>query len=271
MRQVLVSPASNALAVVVAMSPFGALAAPPNGSFEIAVAGSQQVLLPYGTFRGCTTDPDVVLCFEVPLFSDSAGTVSGNGAVQLTGIADGALGVTAEGKLTGRASQPKMQGTMRFAGDFRALGDFGTGKGSIKFSCSASDLSVYPALCKARLAFCGRVPGRGRLCRTKSGPIPIFNGSNGGDWTLTLDLVTDDAREVTGTAEVTLPGGQPLDFLVTGKYDAKNDVSNLKFEGIGLAERAQLSLKKFSPEAHVGRLKFKIAGQTGSVDLSTLP
>jgi hypothetical protein len=258
-----------AVGVVACLAPLGARAAAPSGPYEVTVGGAQQVSLPYGAIHTCVSGRDISVCFDVDYAANQVGDIGGGGSLTLGGIADGTLPVTASGKASGTTISPKTKVLLKFGGAIEALGMPGTGKGTIAFSCQTIGMYVGVQSCKGRVHLCGRVPGLGSECA--SAPISPDVLAYSGPWTLTLDLATDAMNAVTGSAEVTLSTAQTLDFEVAGKYNPKKDVSSLKFLGTGLAEKAQLSLKNFSPAANTGVLKFKLGGEKGSVDLSTLP
>lgn len=94
---------------------------------------------------------------------------------------------------------------------------------------------------------------------------------DGGPWTLAFELTTDAVGTITGGATATFPdGSDPIEFLVTGRYNAKTDESSLKLESVAPQEGASAKLV----HVHAGegastfdafRIKYKLCGQSGSL------
>jgi len=270
--------------VCVYLAALPAFAAPPNGPSMITVSGPAQIFVPAGlmTFVAAAETPagEVVLEGAANLAADMTGAFpsvvvnvgsTNFGAVNLEGIAGGHVPAVVTGKVSGRSDAPKLRLTTAFGGPISVLGFPGSGNGSIKLSCARNDVSDPTVLaCSGQIHFCGGAAGVGHACA--GGHVTTSVPAAGGDWTLSLNLTTDESNKVTGTAMATLGDGHSTGgFDVTGKYNPKTDTSNLKFVGFDDATKDKLSLSHFAADGSAGILKFKLVGQTGTVDLSTLP
>jgi hypothetical protein len=255
MKHVVLSLLAVAVTSLACLAPRDAAAGPPSGAYQVTVSGSQEIFLPSGSIHDCASNPNgsVGVCFDVDFAADELGAFGGGGTVDVSGIASGTLTATATGRVVGTVEKPRASVSLRFSGGIDALGYPGTGRGVIALGCQRDPLNPPLLACKGRIGVCGSVRGLGSAC--VGAPIATSIGAEGGPWTLTLDLATDPKNRVTGLAEVTLATGQSIDFDVVGTYNARGD----------------FSLTRFSPDAGTGLLRFKLGGQVGSVDLSTLP
>src|SRR5262249_4094538 len=141
------------------------------------------------------------------------------GVMSVGGIASANVPFLVTGKISGTSDAPKVKLAMTFAGEISVLGFAGSGKGSIKMSCAPDDFSVPTGQsCAGRLHFCGGAAGVGHACA--GGPFDSALPASGGDWTLSLELATDESNQVTGSAVVTLGDDNATtgSFTVTGKY-----------------------------------------------------
>jgi len=267
--------AAGAIAALACLASRSASAAPPAGHVDLTITTPNQIFELDDHLHIPFSGSQVAITFEVTVFSDALGAVqgTGDGIVAVTGAAGGAMPVTPGGRMSGTPLRPRAQVALPFGGPIALLGVIGTGGGTLKLSCLPSETLGLAAFdCSGRARFCAAAKGVGRACA--SAPTTVTIATVGGDWTIGLELATDDGGAVTGSAHVTLASTDMLDFEVSGKYSAKTDSSALKFTGIGDAAKAKLSLKGFAPDTGSGGrglLKFKIAGQTGSVDLSVPP
>jgi hypothetical protein len=262
---------------------FPAAAAPPNGKSTITVSGPAQIFVPAGiiTFGAVAQTPVGVVTLEgaANLHADIAGAFpsvvvnvgSANfGAVDVGGITNAQVPALVTGKISGHPDAPKLHLTTVFGGAISVLGSPGSGKGSIKLSC-ARDSDPTSLTCSGRIHFCGGAAGVGHACA--GGPVQTTVPTPGGDWTLSLDLATDESNKVTGSAMVLLGDGvTSANFEVRGKYNPKTDTSNLEFADItDVPAKAKVSLSRFAADGSAGILKFKLVGQSGTVDLSMAP
>jgi hypothetical protein len=92
---------------------------------------------------------------------------------------------------------------------------------------------------------------------------------DGGPWTLSVSPSTDSSGAITGSATANFPdGSDSIHFVLTGKYDAKQDESTLKLESDvpGPGSKAKLiHVRRDGSKAALAayKLKYKIVGQTG--------
>lgn len=249
-----------------------ASAGPPAGAIPtIVVGGPSSIFLPVGHSEQCDSISGLTGCVIVDTVADGIGRITGAGVFELSGIASAELPLELVGTTTGTVEKPKAKLVFTFAGPVDIQGIPGAGDGSGSLKCAEDTFSPGVFDCDAHVKFCLGVPGLvRRRCASGSFPNLVLEG-DGGPFELDLTLATDASNNVTGAGQVTLETGQLLDYVVSGKYSPKTDVSTLKFTGMGLAKKATLSLKKFSTDTGAGLLKFKLGGQKGSVDLSTLP
>lgn len=266
---------SGSLLILACLAALPAAAAPPNGTSQIVISGPGQIFVPAGHIhsfvQGSTLVGDFTLTGETDVAGDIAGAIGGSGLLDVDGIAVATgVPITVSGKVSGRVDRPKAKITTAFEGELSVLGFSGSGKGSLKLSCAHDDalgLEVLP--CRGKIKFCGGARGVGHACA--GAPFATSIPAAGGDWTLSLELATDASNRVTGDAVVELGNGTLADFTVTGKYSPKTDTSSLKLTGVGPAAKAKVALTRFAADGSAGLLKFKLAGQSGRVDLSTLP
>jgi hypothetical protein len=264
-----------AIAVLACIAAPPASAAPPSGHTDLVITTPNQIFELDQHLRIPFSGAQVSFTYEVTVFSDALGVVqgTGDGLVSLTGAAGGAVPVTVSGKMSGSPAKPRAQVNLLFAGPISLLGQDGVGSGGVKLGCTpplVPDPNAPQLDCSGRAHLCASARGVGHACA--SAPATVTIATVGGDWTIGLDLATDGTGNVTGTAHVTLVSTDTLDFQVSGKYSAKTDSSTLKFSGVGAAAKsAKLSLKGWAPDTGSGArgvLKFKIAGQTGSINYS---
>jgi hypothetical protein len=247
-------------------------AAPPSGSVPaIVVGGPASVFLPVGHSEQCDSISGLTGCLSIDTVADGAGGVTGSGMLTLSDLIDAELPLQLVGQTTGTVEKPKSKLNFQFAGPIDVAGITGAADGSGSLKCAGDPLTPGLFNCDAHIKFCLAVPGVVRR-RCVSGAFPdLAVQGDGGPFELDLTLATDAKNKVSGSGRVTLKTGQQLDYVVSGKYSPKIDASSLKLTGTGLAKKATVSLKKFTADAAAGLLKFKLGGQKGSADLSTLP
>jgi hypothetical protein len=250
-------------------------AAPPNGTSTATISGANQIFVSSAHFHTSFSGAQIGLVFDADFSTDVAnvtGTILGWGTLGVSGVAEGVVPIAAVGKIGGSPLHPKEALSLTFSGPIQLLGDSGFGSGAMKVRCSASEtLGPQQLECAGKVKFCATDPGFGHACA--SAPTNTVLNTVGGDWDVELELATDAGNAVTGHATVTLASANVLEYDVTGRYNPKTDRSTLKFVGAGLAAQTRLALKGFAPDAGgglAGLLKFKIAGQSGVADLSTV-
>ena len=250
-------------------APF-ARAAPLSGHFEIPISAPAQIYeLQQHVHLSIPGATSVV--FEVDVSARALASVVGDGIVDFLGDVSGACSVDVSGKVSGTVAKPSAQIAVAFAGPVSVLGVTGDGKGLLKLRCGPDDdLGPTQLDCKGTVKFCAAAPGLGHACGTA--PAETTLATIGGDWTLVLDLETDERGVITGTAVTALGSTEVPDFTVTGKYDARKDVSSLSFKAVSplVQKVTRISLKNFAPGVS-GTLRFKIAGMSGAVDLAPAP
>jgi len=259
-----------------------AAAGPPNGKSTLTISGAGQVFVPQSDIqmhRPADTpagtlemDGEFVVTPDIAgMFATNSFDIINAGTLTLGGVATGSIPMDVTGKTSGRVGAPRVRLTAAFAGPINVLGVAGSAKGSIQFFCAPDEHGGSPTMpCVGHIHFCGGAPGVGHTCG--GGSFESSIAAPGGDWTLSLALETDASNRVTGGAKVVLGDDATAgSFNVSGNYNPKTDTSNLKFTGLNEAAKARLSLTRFAADGSAGILKFKLDGQTGTVDLSKLP
>jgi hypothetical protein len=220
---------------------------------DIADFGAMDLLivqLPNGKFSG-TGDFSAVgyyddVDMDISGSSAALGTVSGpshNPKVSM------GLGVAGSGTVEGYAVS-KFTVSMKLNMDIDTNNDWLIGNGSAKISITLQN------------------PYNGRWV-TRSGSEPMHGVENSlpanvdGNWNLTLNVVPNGTK-YTGTANVVTSPGSSVDFVVTGTYAAKTDVSTITLKGTGWGAGTSLTLvvSTTGPNLIIHSMKGKLFGQT---------
>jgi hypothetical protein len=245
-------------------------AAPPSGHIEVPIGAPAQIF-ELQQHLHLEIPGQTAVVFEVDVAADGLARVTGGGLVDFLGDVSGACNVDVSGKVSGTVTKPNAQLALSFTGPVAVLGVTGDAKGSLRLRCGPSE-GLGSALldCKGSAKVCAEARGKGHACGTAQTTTTL--ATIGGDWTLVLDLATDENGAITGSAVAALGTTEAPEFVVTGKYDARKDVSTLKFTAVSplVQKLVKLSLKNFAPGAS-GTLRFKIGGMTGAADLAPAP
>ena len=248
-----------------------AQAAPPGGTYEIVVGGASEIWVPDGDDQFCAQQDGDNICVSTSAATDGTGAVGGSGLLTLAfpELIDANLPFTFAGRLGGSSKSPVPKLTVAGMGSAvfhdPQLPDLPASlTGSGVLACR-NPLPHGPEFsCKGKLRLCFTALGE-----TKCSKLPIFAlvKATGGPWTLGLELVNDGLGTVEGSATATLANTQTADYLVIGRYTAKNDQSKLVIAPTDPTSRDKLSLSRLVVDetgVQGGTVKFKVAGVKGA-------
>lgn len=260
---------SHCAAVVATCLAGAAWAEPPNGSYALAIGGANEIWTLEGEYADCGGDSEVSGCVNTNVSTSPSGAVTGTGSFEIHGIVEGDLAMSVAGQMSGRASDPRAKLTIAFAGSVTVEVEPGVflpadATGAFKVTCRNPMPHADRFTCRGRIKLCVAALGR-RKC--SSGSIETLLHAEGGPWHAFLDLGTDPANAVTGTASAELAHGVPGQYAGVGKYDPKKDRAKLKLVSTDPGSKDKLTFSNVvtSGDSVVGgTLKFKVAGQTGT-------
>jgi hypothetical protein len=258
------------LSLLCAVGAQTAFAAPPAGTYDVTVGGASELWLPDGPDQLCDTENGDTICVSTLSAADATGAVTGTGELDIhfVDLLDANMPVTFAGQLGGSTKSPtaklEAEGSAPAVLHGTDIGDIaGTLSGTTKVTCKNPFPHTAEFQCKGRLRLCFSALG---ITRCSSGPMFMTLAAVGGEWTLHLDLATDELGDVTGTASATLANEASADYSVTGKYNARTDQSKLAVVPLDPLAKDKLGLSKLVVDALVesGALKFKVAGVKGA-------
>lgn len=240
----------------------------PSGSYAIDIGAEQSILVPANVeASSCETADDVTICLSGELATNGAGVITGSGLATFTGGIEGDLAIGFTGKVAGAATRPRVSLSLDLTGELTSDGVTLDVEASSRTKCG-QDLLAGGFACVGKMKLCAFYHGQRVGC--ESGLINFEIEDDGGPWQLRLDLATDPAGVVSGTAEVELATGEIYAYGVTGKYNARSGTADLRLVGSGAALGSKLRLSKVSllgGTATGGRLDFQVAGQKGKASL----
>jgi hypothetical protein len=270
----------RALSLWLSLSLAGAVCADPlQGVYEIEVGGVNEIWIATGGEQACIyRNLDQICVTTTGVATDGRGEVTSTGTIafHFPGVIDMELPMLLRGRLGGAAIKPKPKVAVTATGTATlhdpVLPDIEAAASAIgKLTCANPLPHDSTFACSGRLKVCLAFLD-GRSCAT--GRIEAALGALGGPWTLALDVATDGAGIVTGSATATLPNAALETFAVTGKYVAGKDQSKLKLESSDPQSKNKLSLVRRPFEGGPTieqRLKFKVAGESGSQQSLIVP
>ena len=218
---------------------------------------------------------------------DAGSCLTGALSVDAAGVADMSVNLSFLVTIDGIQTNAELAGT----GGGKAKGTNGAARLKVKIPLSGTfqgpGLPVIPATGNLTLTeelngieqtkvFSGsfKLCARGACMRKRLPPEfePLGAAEDdGGPWTLAFELTTGADGAITGDATATFPDESvPIEFLVTGRYNAKTDDSSLKLGSVTPHEGAWAKLV----HVHAGnaastfdafRIKYKLCGQSGSL------
>jgi len=258
------------LGIALLLGSSSAGAAPPNGTYSVEVTGEQEIFLPDALFMQDVAGGGLVGHMLAATDVDAVGRVTGLGTIDVGGLATGHGSLVATGQVGGRARATLAKLQFQTHVPLDILGVAGDADLTWKLRCRKVEDFPNQWACPGKIRVC--IGGQGVRTRCVGGPFGAFFFGVGGPWTAAFDLSTDSDGIVTGSALVTLATGQEIELTALGKYSPKSDSSKISFHAAPPFEPARLALKRFTVGAKpTGTMTFKLGGQTGSVDLSTLP
>jgi hypothetical protein len=231
----------------------------PSGSYHFAFGGPQSIWVLEGE-SDC--EPDVG-CFDLPVVCDPRGSCAGTGS--LLGL-DG--GIRARLRGNDRTGITRVTLAFRFEGVF-AEGTLqglearvtGTQKGQIDAS-GASSLLTRAKAC---------LPGLGCETVRQTGSFDVSPGE--GDWALDLLVAPVDGTTLGGTAVASIGGDITYEYAVTGRYDARKDVSSLTLvpDAASLGSSIRFKNVRMIPGGLQGEIRYKILGHAGKTLVTGVP
>ncbi len=230
-------------ALAVSAAPF-AHTEPPSGSYAIAIPGDPSiVVLNEIDDSSCETADGVTICFSGDLTTDGSGSIHGTGILGFSGEIDGELAGSFAGRLSGTAGNPRLRLAIVLEGELSSEGETLAVEATSRSRCAVDPFAGGFA-CAGPIKMCVFDGGRRLGCESEN--VEFYVEDDGGPWQLTLDLATDEAGVVTGTADVELSTGQVLGHEVTGRYSSVTDTSSLRLVGVGSASGSKLRLASLS-------------------------
>lgn len=228
----------------------------PSGAYHLEFGGAQSIWVLEG---GSECEPEIG-CFDVPVACDPRGACTGSG--DLLGLAGG---IRAKLRGNDRTGVTRVTIAFRFEGEFAegTLQGFearvtGTQKGQIDASGASSVLTRAKAC----------LLGLGCETVRDSGSFDVEPGE--GDWELDLAVVNVDGTTLAGSAVASITDEIAYDYTITGRYDARKDLSSLALVPDAGSEGSSIRLKnvRVVPGGLLGEIRYRILGHSGSTPVS---
>jgi hypothetical protein len=273
--------ASLAIPIFLCAGPETARAENPAGDYEIELGGSNPIItigdISFEEQR-CEFVTDIgQLCVEVSANIqpdvNARGKVSGVGSFSFEASGDGVeiagtMGCMVSGRVHGRMDSASRDRGTRIAIKLRCEGDVGvTGQGVLSTRVTANlkgesdDDGFYVGEISARVS----IQGLG----SEKVVFPVFlELGNGGDWTISMNIVDIDGEKLGGTALATLDDGSALSFEIRARYNERKDESNVALKPHPAFRGASIRLRHLvvtSGAIAGGELKYRVNGQKGKV------
>jgi hypothetical protein len=253
----------------------------PAGDYEIQLGGSDPIItIDEITIeeQQCEVVPDIgELCVEITTniqpAVDARGKMSGVGSFSFEASGDGVelagtMGCMVSGRVSRRMDSASRDHDTKVAIKLRCKGnvavtDVGvfTTRITAKFKGEANDDGMYVGEVSARVS----IQGVG----SEKVVFPVFlEFGNGGDWTISLNIIDIDGKKLGGAAVATLDDGSTLSFEIRARYNEKKDESNVTLKPHKPFRGASIRLRHLmvASDAIVsGELKYRVNGQKGKV------
>ena len=273
--------AALAIPIFFCAGPETARAENPAGDYEIELGGSNPIIT-IGDIsfeeQQCEFVPDIgKLCVEISAniqpIVNARGRISGVGSFTFEASGDGVeaagtMGCMVSGRVNGRMESVARDRDTRIVIKLRCQGDVGvTGQGVLSTRVTANlkgesdDDGFYVGEMSARVSIQGL--GSERVV------IPVFlEFGNGGDWTISMNIVDIDGEKLGGTALATLDDGSALSFEIRARYNERKDESNVTLKPHPAFRGAAIRLRHLvvtSGAITGGELKYRVNGQKGKL------
>ena len=273
--------ASLAIPIFFCAGPETTRAENPAGDYEINLGGSNPIITIGDIFvaeQQCEFVAGIgQVCVDVStnirITVNARGKVSGDGS--FTFEADGGgieiagtMGCMVSGRVNGRMDSALRDHNTKIAIRLRCQGDVGvTGRGNfstrvtMKIKGESDDDGVYFGEASTRVSI------RGLGSERVVAPVFLELG-NGGDWTISLNIVDIDGKKLGGTASATLDDGSRLTFEIRARYNEKKDESNVTLKPHTAFRGASIRLRHLVVTGGAitgGELKYRVNGQKGKV------
>jgi hypothetical protein len=275
--------ASLAIPIFFCAGPETTRAENPAGGYEIELGGSNPIIT-IGDIsveeQQCEDVPGVgLLCVEIstniPVNVDARGKISGigtftfadgGGDIEIVGI----MSCMVSGRVNGRMDSASRDHDTKITIRARCKGDVivtGAAQGvfptkiTARFKGESDDDGFYVGEASTRVSI------RGLGSERVVAPVFLELG-NGGDWTISLNIVDIDGKKLGGTASATLDDGSRLTFEIRARYNEKKDESNVTLKPHTAFRGASIRLRHLVVTGGAitgGELKYRVNGQKGKV------
>jgi hypothetical protein len=261
----------------------------PNGPYVTQVGGDSEIWYPDGTSMSCDPEHPGEVCITDTTQTDGTGAVTGTGvlAIHIPDQVDGDLSLVITGHLGGSTTKPKPKLTVEITGDLtyfvvddpNAPGRVVHFVGSATWTCSNPSPHADIFECTDHMKLCG-TEGESpkQTCFRGASGVPVTVAAEGGPWVLETLLSTDTEGKgaITGTGVTTLFNEGTEGWVANGKWNAKTDQSSYKLTSTSPGTKdkitfSQVSGSLYSPTGSQKKMKFKVAGVSGTFTLPTVP
>lgn len=248
-------------------------AEPPSGEYDLSIGGEAEIWQPSGLSEYTEVVDGVEVSYAVDTVTDIAGGVTAVGTFTFLGAIDGQLAMALGGQVKGRTAKTKFKLTGSVEGEFFV--EFVTVDvlGSASFKCDENPSDRATFLCTPRVKLCiyDQFDGKKLGCTTVKGQRgEQVLVAEGGESDLYMALETSPAGVISGTAEVQLATGEILEFIATGRYNARSDTSTIDIRGVGGAIASRIKLSKLALSggtATAAKINLRLAGQKGKAEI----
>src|SRR5262249_25637553 len=116
-----------------------------------------------------------------------------------------------------------------------------------------------------------------KTCFKGASGVPVTVSAEGGPWLLETNLSTDTEGKgaITGTGVTTLFNEGTESWIADGKWNAKTDQSSFKLTSTSPGTKDKITFSQvsvmYSPVGSQKKMKFKVAGVSGTFVLPTVP
>ena len=273
--------ASLAIPIFFCAGPETTRAENPAGDYEIQLGGSNPIITIDDISieeQQCEFVPGIGdLCVDVSaniqIAVNARGKISGAGSFTFEANGGGieiagTLGCMVSGRVNGRMDTASRDHDTKIAIKLRCKGDTAvTGQGlfptraTVNVKGESDDDGIYVGEASARVSI------RGLGSEKVVFPVNLEFG-NGGDWTISLNIIDIDGKKLGGTALATLDDGSTLSFEIRARYNERKDESRVTLKPHPAFRGASIRLRHLMVTSGAivgGELKYKVNGQRGKV------
>jgi hypothetical protein len=248
-----------------------------SGTLQFQFTGDDRIF-DFGTFDDCDTVNQVVdgvpivvtLCIDLDMAPDAKGNYEGMGDLVFTQDIEGTLTGPAKGKLRGKDAGPGADPDDKASFKLSAEGNLTIGvlpiPTKVVLSCKGKIIAgtgIYDTLCdvKVKLEDFGSASEKN---------VPFLDTAAGGNWSCTIQILSLVDGKYSGVATDSLG----YSYIVSGKYDEKDDMSTLKLKGLNDANSKGAKIEfddlvSDAPTEAEGEAKYKVQGYKGEAEVAT--